>query len=130
VGFDFKEGFAKGNETGDMQDRIWRELVKLHAIDKKEPMKKFVGRQRKIAEEKRKKHNLIAAWGLGDALGAGKTIGASPARNPSLLALFRSDSSNSEGTHWMVMPPLFFFVIFSLCATFLVGIQRRCARGL
>jgi hypothetical protein len=25
--------------------------------------------------------------------------------------------------------PLFFFVIFSLCATFFVGIQRRCTWG-
>jgi hypothetical protein len=72
VGIDSKEGFAKGNETGDMQDRILRELVKLHAIDEKEPTKKFVGRQRKTVEEESKKHNPIAAWGLGDALGAGK----------------------------------------------------------
>jgi hypothetical protein len=26
--------------------------------------------------------------------------------------------------------PLFFFVIFSLCTTFFVGIRRRCAWGL
>jgi hypothetical protein len=72
VGIDSKEGFAKGNETGDMQDRIWRELVKQHAIDEKEPTKKFVGRQRKTAEEESKKHNPIAARGLEDALGAGE----------------------------------------------------------
>jgi hypothetical protein len=29
----------------------------------------------------------------------------------------------------VAMLPHFFFIIFSLCATFLVGIQRRCARG-
>jgi hypothetical protein len=70
VGIDSKEGFAKGNETGDMQDRIRRELVKLHAIDEKEPMMKLVGRKRNTAEEESKKHNLISARGLGDALGA------------------------------------------------------------
>jgi hypothetical protein len=112
-----------------MQDRIRHELVKLHAINEKKPMKKFVGRKRKTAEEESKEHNLITARGLGDALSARKTIGGATARNPSLLALFRSDSSNSEGTHLVAVLPLFFFVIFSLCATIFVGIWRRCARG-
>jgi hypothetical protein len=46
--------------------------VKLHTINEKEPMKKFVGRKRKTAEEESKKHNSISARGLGDALGAGE----------------------------------------------------------
>jgi hypothetical protein len=46
--------------------------VKLHAIDKEKPMKKFVGRKRQAAEKKSEKHHPIAAWGLGDANGAGE----------------------------------------------------------
>jgi hypothetical protein len=44
--------------------------VKLHAVDKEKPTKKFVGRKRQAAEKKSEKHHLIAAWGLGDAIGA------------------------------------------------------------
>jgi hypothetical protein len=46
--------------------------VKLHAVDKDKPMKKFVGRKRQAAEKKSEKHHTIAAWGLGDAIGAGE----------------------------------------------------------
>jgi hypothetical protein len=70
VGIDSKEGLTKCDKTSDMQDRIWRELVKLHAINEKKPMKKFVGRKRKTAKEECKEHNPITAQGLGDALGA------------------------------------------------------------
>jgi hypothetical protein len=60
----------------------------------------------------------------------GKTIGADSGRRPSFLAFFRSDSLNNEGTH-LVDALLFpFFIIFSLCATFLMGIHKRRARGL
>jgi hypothetical protein len=53
-----------------VENRFWRELVKLHAIDKQKPTKKFVGRERKTAKEESKEHHPIAARGLGDALGA------------------------------------------------------------
>jgi hypothetical protein len=46
--------------------------VKLHAIDKEKPMKKFVGRKRQAVEKKSEEHHPIAAWGLGDAIGAGE----------------------------------------------------------
>jgi hypothetical protein len=46
MGLDPQERLAKSNKTGDMQDRIWRELVKLHAINKEKPTEKFVGRKR------------------------------------------------------------------------------------
>jgi hypothetical protein len=72
MGFDPKKRFAKRNEAGNVQNRVWRELVKLHAIDKEKPMKKFMGRERKIAKEESKEHHPIAAQGLGDALGAGE----------------------------------------------------------
>jgi hypothetical protein len=52
VRVDSKKRLAKGNETANVENGIWHELVKLHAIDKKEPTKKLVGRKRKAAEKK------------------------------------------------------------------------------
>jgi hypothetical protein len=46
MGFDPQERLAKSNKTGDMQDRIWHDMVKLHAVIKKKPTEKFVGRKR------------------------------------------------------------------------------------
>jgi hypothetical protein len=43
--FDSQERLAKGNKTRNVQNRIWRELVKLYAINKEKPMKKFVDRK-------------------------------------------------------------------------------------
>jgi hypothetical protein len=56
-------------------------------------------------------------------------IGADSGRRPSFLAFFRSDSSNDEGTHLVDVLLLPFFVIFSLCATFLMGIHKRMRSG-
>jgi hypothetical protein len=58
--------------------------MKLHAINKEEPTKKFVGRRRKTSKEESKKHHPITARGLGMHLVPGKMIGAAPTRNPSL----------------------------------------------
>jgi hypothetical protein len=55
-----------------MQDRIWRELVKLHAVNKEKPTEKFVGRKRETTQKEGEEHHPIAAWGLGDAFGAGE----------------------------------------------------------
>jgi hypothetical protein len=43
--FDPHERLAKSNETSDVQDKIWRELVKLHVVNEEKPTKKFVGRK-------------------------------------------------------------------------------------
>jgi hypothetical protein len=43
--FDSQERFAKSNKTRNVQNRIWRELVKLYAVNKEKPTKKFVGRK-------------------------------------------------------------------------------------
>jgi hypothetical protein len=72
MGLDPKKRFAKRNKAGNVQNRVWRELVKLDAINKEKPTKKFVGRERKSVQEKSKKHHPIAARGLGDALRAGE----------------------------------------------------------
>jgi hypothetical protein len=44
--------------------------VKLHTVHKKKPTKEFMGRERKTAQEKSKKHHPKAARGLGDPLSA------------------------------------------------------------
>jgi hypothetical protein len=44
--------------------------VKLHTIHEKKPTKEFVGRERKTAQEKIKKHHPKDALGLGDPLDA------------------------------------------------------------
>jgi hypothetical protein len=47
MGLDPEERFTKSDKAGDVQNRVWRELVKLHAVNKEKPTKKFVGRERK-----------------------------------------------------------------------------------
>jgi hypothetical protein len=49
MGFDPQERLAKSNETGDVQNRVWCELVKLHTVHKEKPTKEFVGRERETA---------------------------------------------------------------------------------
>jgi hypothetical protein len=46
--------------------------VKLHTVYEKKPTKELVGRERKTAQKKSKKHHPKAALGLGDPLGARK----------------------------------------------------------
>jgi hypothetical protein len=60
-------------------------MVKLHAINEEDPMKKFVGRKRKTAKEESKKHHTITARGLGDALGAGEDDRRRSGEEPLLL---------------------------------------------
>jgi hypothetical protein len=72
-----------------MQDLIRCELVKLHAINEKEPTKEFIGEKRKIAEEESKKHNPITTRGLGDALDAGKNDRRRSSVEPLPLGLFQ-----------------------------------------
>jgi hypothetical protein len=58
-----KKRFAKSDETSNVQNRIRRELMKLHAIDKEKPTKKFMGRKRKAMKEKSEKlHPVSLRW--------------------------------------------------------------------
>jgi hypothetical protein len=47
-----KKRLAKSDERGNVENQIWRELVKLHAIDKEKPTKKLVGRKREATKKK------------------------------------------------------------------------------
>jgi hypothetical protein len=75
MGFDPQERLAKSHKTGDVEDRIWCELVKLHIVNIKKPMKELVGRKRESAKKKGEEHHPVAALGLGDPLGAGEDDG-------------------------------------------------------
>jgi hypothetical protein len=73
MGLDPEKRFTERNKSGNMRNRVWRELVKLHAINKEKPTKKFMGRNRKSAQKKSKEHHPIAARGLGMRSELGKT---------------------------------------------------------
>jgi hypothetical protein len=72
MGINPKERFTKGDIASNVQDRVRRELMELHAINKKKPVEEFIGRKGESAQEESKKYHPIAARGLGDALGAGE----------------------------------------------------------
>jgi hypothetical protein len=65
MGFDPQKRFTKCDKAGDVEDRVWCELMKLHTIHEKKPTKELVGRKRKTAQEKGKKHHPKAVLGLG-----------------------------------------------------------------
>ena len=67
-----QEAFAEGYEARNVQDRIWRELMQLHAVNKEKPTKKFVGRDRETAKEESEEHYPPAFVGSGHSLVAGK----------------------------------------------------------
>jgi hypothetical protein len=75
MGFDPQKRLAKSHKTGDVEDRIWCELVKLHTVNIKKPTKELVGRKRESTEKKGKEHHPVATLGLGDPLGAGEDDG-------------------------------------------------------
>jgi hypothetical protein len=75
MGFDSQEGLAKSHETGNVEDRVRCELVKLHTVNIKKPTKELVGRKRESAENEREEHHPVAARGLGDPLGGRKHDG-------------------------------------------------------
>jgi hypothetical protein len=49
MGLDPQKGLAKSYKTGDVENRVWCELVKLHTIDEKKFTKELMGRERKSA---------------------------------------------------------------------------------
>jgi hypothetical protein len=66
MGFDTQKRLAKGHKTGNVEDIIWSELVKLHTIKIKKPTKEFVSRKREAAEKESEKHHpgsRSRAWG-------------------------------------------------------------------
>jgi hypothetical protein len=65
-GLDPQEGLAKSYKIGDVENRVWCELVKLHTIDEKKSTKELMGRERKSVQKKIKEHHPEShsgAWG-------------------------------------------------------------------
>jgi hypothetical protein len=75
MGFDSQKRLAKSHKIGNMEEGIWCELVKLHTVHIKEPMKELVGRKRESTKKEGEKHHPIAALGLGDSLSGGEDDG-------------------------------------------------------
>jgi hypothetical protein len=75
MGLNAQERLVKSHKAGNVKNRIWCELVKLHTINKEEPTEELVGRKRKAAEEESKEYYPITARGLRDLLSAGKLDG-------------------------------------------------------
>jgi hypothetical protein len=67
-----KKKIAKSDKTSNVQNRIRRELMKLHAIDKEKPTKKFMGRKRKSTKEKGEKHHPVSLRWFWNTLVAGE----------------------------------------------------------
>jgi hypothetical protein len=61
MGFDTQKQLAKCHEAGNVEDRIWGELVKLHTVKIKKPTKEFVSRKRESTEKESERHHPIAA---------------------------------------------------------------------
>ena len=59
---DAKEGLAKGDENGDMKDRIWRKVVKLQTINKKQSAEKRMNGGGKTANEVVDKAYPVPHW--------------------------------------------------------------------
>jgi hypothetical protein len=70
MGFNPQKGLAKSYKACNMKNRVRCELVKLHTVNKREPTKELVGRERETTQEEGEEHHPVAALGLGDALGA------------------------------------------------------------
>jgi hypothetical protein len=70
-----QEGLAKSHETGNVEDRVRCEMVKLHTVNIKKPTKELVGRKRESAEKEREEHHPVAAQGLGDPFGGSEGDG-------------------------------------------------------
>jgi hypothetical protein len=48
-----------------VKDRVWRELIQLHAIDKEEPTGELVGRNRETSKEEGNEHypkSFVGSW--------------------------------------------------------------------
>jgi hypothetical protein len=129
MGLDPEEGFAESDKVGDVQNRVWHELVKLHAVNEEKPTEKFVGRKRKTTQKKSEEHHPIAARGLGDALGAGEDDLIPFDEESFFLSLGQSACSNFNGTQLIAAFTPFFFAIWSLCATLFTGICKELRSG-
>jgi hypothetical protein len=89
-----QEGLAESHETGNVQKRIWCELMELHTVNKEKPTEKLVGRKRETTEKECKEHYPVTARGLRDPFSARKfdgILGGDEAVHRSLLHVLLCD---------------------------------------
>jgi hypothetical protein len=108
--------------------------VKLPAINKEEPMKKFVGRKRKTAKKESKKHHPIITRGLGDAFGAGEDDQRRSDEEPLPLSLgqigFLEFRGNLLGRRAAALLLCHFLLVRNLLRGHLEGMRSGAARRL
>jgi hypothetical protein len=81
-------------------------------------------------KKKGEEHHLISLWWFWNTLVTGEDGMRHFQENPSFLAFFRFASSKDEGTQLSAIFLVPFLTIFTLCATFLMGMQWWSAQGL
>jgi hypothetical protein len=120
MGFNPQEGLAKSHKTGNVEDRVRCELVKLHTVNIKEPMKELVGRKRESAEKEREENHPVAARGLGDPFGGREDDGVIVRDETVCLGLGLILLLKAEGTQLIaefVALPLAILFFFAKCFT-------------
>jgi hypothetical protein len=68
VGVNAKKAFTENDETRNVKNGIWCELVKLHTVNKKKSTNKFMDRKREAADETLGEHYLVALLRVGHYL--------------------------------------------------------------
>jgi hypothetical protein len=129
VGINAQKCLTQSDEAGNVQQRIWCELVQLHTIHKQEPTKKFVGRERESAEEEGQKHHPVSHRRCRDDLGAREDDIGRFCQKPSLFIFVRFASTKEELAQPMACFFVPFFAILLQCATRLKIMQWRGARS-
>jgi hypothetical protein len=56
VWFDAQKAFTERDKTRNVENRVGREVMKLHSINEEKPTKKPVGKNRKAVKDKVAKH--------------------------------------------------------------------------
>jgi hypothetical protein len=133
MGLDPQKGLAKSYETGNVENQIWCELVKLHTVDKKKSMKEFVGRERKSAQKKIKKDHPKDTRGLGDTISARKgnlIVIGDEAISLGLLQIFLLELRGHTAGHGVPSLPLGHLVLLrQMLHAHLRFVHGGCAGG-
>jgi hypothetical protein len=68
VGVDFQKTFTECDKNGDVEERVWGQLVQLDPVDKKEATKKFMNRNGEAVNEEIDKNYLKTGRRMGRTL--------------------------------------------------------------
>jgi hypothetical protein len=68
VRLDAQEALIESDEDGDVEERVWGQLVQLNPIDKEEATEKFMYRKRKATNEEIDEGYPETGWRMGRTL--------------------------------------------------------------